>query len=152
MLTTEGLKLIEFNARLGDPEAQCLLPRLHSDLLPALMAACDGALDAFDLRWKPDASVAVVLASRGYPGGTESSAIPSLESAAAMPGVQVFQGATALHDGALVAAGGRVLTVTATAADPEAARAAAYRAVDAIGWAGGFCRRDIGLVSDPHEP
>ena len=140
MLTAEGAKLIEFNVRLGDPEAQCLLSRLRSDLLPALLAACEGGLDAFDLRWKPDVSVAVVLASRGYPGATQPSALPSLEAA----GLTVFQAATEMRDGVLTATGGRVLTVVATAPSDAAARDAAYRGVDAIGWAGGFCRRDIG--------
>ena len=140
MRTTEGLKLIEFNARLGDPEAQCLLPRLRSDLLPALMAACDGELRSFDLRWKPEVAVAVVLASRGYPGAIEPSPLPPLPEA----GARVFQGSTEWRDGALMATGGRALSVVGTAVDEAGARAAAYAGVDAIGWAGGFCRRDIG--------
>jgi phosphoribosylamine--glycine ligase len=145
MLTTDGAKLIEFNVRLGDPETQCLLPRLRSDLLPAFRAACHGTLDQFDLRWRPDVSVAVVLAARGYPGETRASALPSLEAAEALPDTLVFQAATASRDGVLTATGGRVLTVTASGQTEAAARAAAYRGVDAIGWAGGFCRRDIGM-------
>ena len=143
MLTVDGAKLIEFNARLGDPEAQCLLPRLQSDLLPGLMAACDGGLDAFDLRLRPDTAVAVVLASRGYPGPSDASALPPLEAAG--PDALVFQGATELRDGVLTATGGRALTVSALAATPTLARAATYRAVEALGWAGGFFRRDIGV-------
>ena len=120
------------------------MPRLHSDLLPALMAACDGGLDAFALRWRPEVSVAVVLASRGYPGATGPSMLPSLDQARAVPGVLVFQAATEMRDGALMAIGGRVLAVVATALTHAAAREASYRGVDAVSWAGGFSRRDIG--------
>ncbi len=146
MVTADGPKLIEFNVRFGDPEAQCLLPRLRSDLLAALLAACDGELRDFDLRWRPEASIAVVLAARGYPGepllGTE---IRGLERAEAVPGVQVFQAGTQKLGDRLVAAGGRVLTVCATGADLRTAHDAAYRAVGLIEWPEGFCRRDIGL-------
>lgn len=145
MLTPDGPSLIEFNVRLGDPEAQCLLPLLQSDLLAALLAACDGELGDFDLRWRPGAALAVVLAARGYPGahatGTE---IGDLAQAEAVPGALVFQAGTARQGGALVAAGGRVLTVCGTGPDLPAAHAAAYRAVGAIGWPDGFYRRDIG--------
>jgi phosphoribosylamine--glycine ligase len=145
MLTTEGAKLIEFNARFGDPECQALLLRLQSDLLPALLAACDGELAHFALRWRDEVSIAVVMAARGYPAdpvkGTE---IRGLERAAAMPGVTVFHAGTERVDGRLLAIGGRVLTVCATGADLRTARDAAYRAVAAIDWPEGFCRRDIG--------
>jgi phosphoribosylamine--glycine ligase len=145
MLTAEGARLIEFNVRLGDPEAQCLLPRLQSDLLPALDAACSGGLDAFALRFRPDSSLAVVLAARGYPGPvTPGATIEGVAQAAAMPGIQVFQGATDRRGDALVANGGRVLTVVGTAPTLREAHALAYRAVDAIRFPGGFCRRDIG--------
>jgi phosphoribosylamine--glycine ligase len=145
MLTPDGPKLIEFNVRLGDPETQCLLPRLQSDLLPALLAACDGELGAFSLRWRPLASLAVVLAARGYPGAYErGSPIGDLAAAQAVPGVEVFQAGTELRDGRLVSAGGRVLTVVGTGPDLAAAHAAAYRGVAAIDWPGGFHRRDIG--------
>ena len=144
MLTADGAKLIEFNVRLGDPETQCLLPRLQSDLLPALMAACDGALDAFSLRWRPEASVAVVLAADGYPGATTpGGAIGGLAEAAALPGAYVFQAATRMRDGGLVADGGRVLTVGAVGGTLGAAREAAYRAVGAVEFPGGFWRTDI---------
>ncbi|MBR0648087.1 phosphoribosylamine--glycine ligase [Roseomonas terrae] len=146
MITADGPRLIEFNVRFGDPECQALMVRLRSDLLPALLAACDGELARFDLRWEPLHSLVVVMAARGYPGsyakGTE---IRSLERAAQMPGVQIFHAGTARRgDGALIATGGRVLGVTATGATLAEAQAAAYAAVDAIDWPEGFCRRDIG--------
>jgi phosphoribosylamine--glycine ligase len=146
MITADGPRLIEFNVRFGDPECQALMVRLRSDLLAALLAACDGELAAFDLRWEPLHSLVVVMAAKGYPGayakGTE---IRGLERAAQIPGVQVFHAGTARReDGALIATGGRVLGVTATGATLAEARAAAYAAVDAIDWPEGFCRRDIG--------
>ncbi len=146
MLTEEGAKLIEFNVRFGDPECQALLLRLRSDLLPALQAAYDGELRDFDLRWHDTASVAVVMAARGYPDTPEhGSLIRGLEQAAAIPNVQVFHAGTeADPDGNIRAAGGRVLTICATAADLAAAQTAAYTAVRQIDWPEGFCRRDIG--------
>ncbi len=145
MLTGDGPKLIEFNVRLGDPEAECLLPRLHSDLLPALVAACDGELADFDLRWKPGAALTVVLAARGYPGTPVRHApVGSLAEAEAVPGALVFQAGTEVLDGTLVTAGGRVLAITGTGADLPAAHAAAYRAVNAIDAEALFHRRDIG--------
>jgi phosphoribosylamine--glycine ligase len=146
MLTADGPKLLECNVRFGDPECQAMLPRLRSDLLPALLAACDGELAQFDLRWSADASLAVVLAARGYPAAPDlGSAIAGVEEAAAMPGVQVFHAGTRRDaDGTLRAAGGRVLTIVATGRTLHDARAAAYAAVDRIRWPEGFCRRDIG--------
>ncbi|HST75914.1 MAG TPA: phosphoribosylamine--glycine ligase [Acetobacteraceae bacterium] len=146
MLTASGPVLIEFNVRFGDPECQALMPRLMSDLLPALVAACDGELADFDLRWHPAPSIAVVMAAKGYPGvpvrGTE---IVGIERAASVPGVQVFQAGTELApDGRLLAVGGRALTVCATAHTLRAARDAAYAAVKAITWPEGFYREDIG--------
>jgi phosphoribosylamine--glycine ligase len=151
MLTATGPKLIEFNVRFGDPECQALMLRLRSDLLPALLAACDGELARFDLRWERDHSLVVVMAAEGYPAaplkGTE---IRGLEAAAQIPGVQIFHAGTAQReDGALVADGGRVLTVGATGPTLQAARDAAYAAVDALDWPGGFCRRDIGFRALP---
>ncbi|MDA8248941.1 MAG: phosphoribosylamine--glycine ligase [Rhodospirillales bacterium] len=145
MLTADGPKLIEFNVRLGDPEAQCLLPRLQSDLLAALLAACDGELGDFDLRWKPQATLAVVLAARGYPGAFARHApIGDLRAAAAVPGVIVFHGGTERRDGRLVTSGGRVLTVCGSGPDLAAAHAAAYRGVAAIAAPDLQFRRDIG--------
>jgi phosphoribosylamine--glycine ligase len=147
MLTAEGPKLIEFNVRFGDPECQALVMRLRSDLLTALLATCDGELGAFDLRWSPDPAVVVVLTARGYPGAyAKGSVIGGQDRAAAVPGVQVFHAGTSRRaDGTLVAAGGRVLNIAATAPTMHAARQAAYAAVDAVDWPEGFCRRDIGL-------
>jgi len=145
MITTDGPKLIEFNVRFGDPECQVLMLRLKSDLLAALLAACDGELAAFDLRWHDHVAVAVVMAARGYPGEhVHHTQIRGLDAAAAVPGVQIFHAGTEELDGRLVSTGGRVLTVCATGADLRAARAAAYAAVDRIDWPDGFCRRDIG--------
>jgi phosphoribosylamine--glycine ligase len=146
MLTPDGPKLIEFNVRFGDPECQVLLLRLRSDLLPALLAAHDGELAHFDLRWHDSAAIGVVMAARGYPNAPEQgSEIRGLTAAATTPGVQIFHaGTTADTDGHLRAAGGRVLTICATGASLRAARDAAYAAVDAIDWPEGFCRRDIG--------
>jgi phosphoribosylamine--glycine ligase len=146
MLTADGAKLIEFNVRFGDPECQALLPRLMSDLLPALQAAYDGELRNFDVRWLDVASIAVVMAARGYPAAPESgSEIRGLERAAALPGVQIFHAGTeADAAGRLRAAGGRVLNVCATGPDLRAARDAAYAAIRLIDWPEGFCRHDIG--------
>jgi phosphoribosylamine--glycine ligase len=146
MITADGPRLIEFNVRFGDPECQALMVRLRSDLLPALLAACDGELARFDLRWEPLHSLVVVMAARGYPGSyAKGSEIRGIERAAQIPGVQVFHAGTARgEDGALVATGGRVLGITATGVTLAEAQAAAYAAVDAIDWPGGFCRRDIG--------
>ena len=140
--------LLEYNARFGDPECQALLARLdpESNLLPALTAATDGGLAQAELRWRPRTAVTVVLAARGYPGGYETgSEIRNVEAAGELPGVTVFHAATERRNGALVAAGGRVLNVTAVGADVAEARARAYQAVDTIDWPQGFCRRDVGL-------
>ncbi len=146
MLTPAGPMLIEYNVRLGDPEAQALLPCLQSDLLPALLAACDGALDRFDLRWRDIACVAVVMASRGYPGEyAAAQPLAGLDRAAAVPHVAVFHAGTDLRQGQVVSAGGRVLTVCGTGPDLASARDAAYRGVAAIDFPDGFCRTDIGL-------
>ncbi len=146
MHTADGMKLIEFNARFGDPECQALLPRLRSDILPALLAACDGELAHFDLRWDETVSVAVVLAARGYPADPEiGTEIKGLEHAAAMPGTRLFQSGTKLDAaGRLLSAGGRVLTVCGMGPDIATARGAAYAGAVAIEWPEGFCRKDIG--------
>ena len=145
MLTEEGAKLIEFNVRFGDPECQALLSRMKSDLLPALLAACDGELGDFDVRLNDAAAVAVVMAARGYPEAPErGSVIQGLDAAAARPGATVFQAGTkAGPDGSVLAAGGRVLTICGAAPDLPRARDAAYAAVQEIVWPEGFCRHDI---------
>ncbi len=146
MLTSEGPKLIEFNARFGDPECQILLMRLRSDLLPALQAACDGELANFNLRFDDSSAVVVVMAARGYPEAPERGGeIKGLERASAVPDVQVFHAGTeADADGRVRAAGGRVLGICATGVSIKQARDRAYEAVDRIDWPTGFCRRDIG--------
>ena len=146
MLTEDGPKLIEYNARFGDPECEVLLPKLKSDLLPALRAACDGELRDFDLRWNDTAAVCVVMAARGYPEAPEhGSIVRGLAKAATVPNVIIFHaGTTADADGTIHAAGGRVLAITATGATIAEARNSAYRAVKIIDWPEGFCRNDIG--------
>jgi phosphoribosylamine--glycine ligase len=146
MLTPDGPKLIEYNVRFGDPEAQTLLPRLQSDLLPAMLAACDGELRHFTLVQNEIACVSVVLAARGYPGGFEQGGvIGGLDRAAAIPHVAVFHAGTDFRDGAVVANGGRVLTICGTGPDLRAARDAAYQGVDEIEWGAKMFRTDIGL-------
>ncbi len=143
MLTEDGPKLIEYNVRFGDPECQCLLLRLRSDLLAALVAACDGELKNFDLRWYDRAVVAVVMAADGYPVKPKMyTPIGLLDRAAAVPGVRILHAGTDIRDGELVSNGGRVLTVCATGATITEARDSAYAAVDLIHWPDGFCRRD----------
>ena len=146
MLTDDGPKVIEFNARFGDPETQVMVTRLMSDLLLALIAAADGVLDKMHLRWRDQAALCVVMAAEGYPGAYQKgSVIGGLDRAATMDGVVVFHAGTALGDGgAITATGGRVLGVTATAETLAEAQVRAYQAVDAIDWPQGFCRRDIG--------
>jgi len=146
MITAEGPKLLEYNVRFGDPECQVLCLRLKSDLLPALIAARDGELAHFHLRWKPEAALAVVMAAKGYPGdyakGTE---IRGLDAARGLSDVTVFHAGTRRgEDGRLLANGGRVLSICATGPTIAAAQTRAYEAVDRIGWPDGFCRRDIG--------
>ncbi|MEM9146044.1 MAG: phosphoribosylamine--glycine ligase [Pseudomonadota bacterium] len=144
MITAEGPKLIEFNVRFGDPEAQVLVLRLGSDLLEALQAAAEGRLAELTLDWRPEPAITVVMAARGYPGAYETgSEIRGLAEARAIEGVTVFHAGTAERDGAVRASGGRVLNVSATGTSLAEARARAYRAVDAIDWPEGIWRRDI---------
>jgi phosphoribosylamine--glycine ligase len=145
MITKTGPKLIEFNCRFGDPECQVLMPRLKSDLLPALIAARDGVLDSMDLRWRSETALCVVLASNGYPGAyATGSEIRGLERAREIEGVEIFHAGTVARDGKIVAAGGRVLDVCALGNDVAAAQDRAYRAIACIDWPEGFYRRDIG--------
>ena len=146
MMTAAGPQLIEFNTRFGDPECQVLMLRLMSDLLPALIAARDGVLDDFALRWYGDTSVCVVLAAQGYPGEpVRGSEIRGLAKAAASdPAVKVFHAGTRRDGDRLLADGGRVLNVVARGPDLAAARAKAYAAIERIDWPQGFYRRDIG--------
>jgi phosphoribosylamine---glycine ligase len=143
MLTADGPKVLEFNVRFGDPETQAVLPRLRSDLLDLLTrAAQPGGLEGASLQWDERFAVTVVLASAGYP---ESSSSGDVITGARQDGVEITHAGTALRDGRLVTAGGRVLNVTALGADPAAAREAAYAAADQIQFEGRQLRHDIAL-------
>ncbi len=146
MVTKDGPKLLEVNCRFGDPETQVLIPRLMSDLLPALIAARDGALKHVSLRWHDEAALCVVMASTGYPGAyTKGTVIRGVETAAQVPNVTIFHAGTKRGvDGALIADGGRVLNIVGRGPNVKAAQDAAYAAVARIDWPGGFCRSDIG--------
>ncbi len=145
ILTAQGPKLIEYNCRFGDPEAQVLLMRLKDDLVTLLLACCDGTLEMETARWFDDAALTVVICARGYPGEVEKgSEIRGLEGASAMEGVEIFHAGTAVKNGIIVANGGRVLNVTARGRTVREARDRAYAAVDRLDWPEGFCRRDIG--------
>ena len=144
MLTDQGPKLFEYNVRFGDPECQVQMLRMMSDIVPAMLAACDGELKHFNLRWFSDAAVTVVMATKGYPGEyTKGSRIERLEEAATLDGVEIFHAGTIEKDGAILANGGRVLNVCALGKTVTEAQARAYQAVDRIKWPEGFCRRDI---------
>ncbi|HZG10063.1 MAG TPA: phosphoribosylamine--glycine ligase [Allosphingosinicella sp.] len=146
MLTAEGPKLIEYNARFGDPECQVLMMRMEGDLLDLLHATARGRLaEAEPPRLSGQAALTVVLAARGYPGSPQTGGtIGRLDDAAAGEGVQIFHAGTALRGDTLVAAGGRVLNVTALGASVAEARQRAYAALEAVDFPSGFCRRDIG--------
>ncbi len=147
LMISKGVpKTLEFNVRFGDPECEVLMVRLKSDLLPALVAAVDGQLKNFDLRWHDDVALTVIMAANGYPGTPQKgTVIEGLDAAAKIEDVTVFHAGTkADASGAIVANGGRVLAVTATGKSVSEAQARAYKGVDAIRWPGGFCRRDIG--------
>ena len=152
MITAEGPKLIEYNVRFGDPECQVLMLRLMSDLVPALIAARDGMLKNFALRWYPDVALIVVMAAKGYPGDyAKGSVIGGLGEAEAIEGVEIFHAGTRKEDGRILANGGRVLDVCALGKTVGEAQARAYRAVDRIRWPDGFCRRDIGFRAVQRE-
>ncbi len=152
MITAQGPKLIEYNVRFGDPECEVLMPRLRSDIVPALLAACDGVLDQITLRWSEEAALTVVLAARGYPGQPETgSVIKDIDKAAALDDVLVFHAGTKQTATDIVASGGRVLNVVGLGKTVSEAQARAYRGVDAIDWPEGFCRRDIGWQAVKRE-
>ncbi len=144
ILTKDGPKLIEYNARFGDPETQVIMPRMETDLLPLLIACADGTLDQQQVRWKSDVALTVVLAAKGYPGDIKKGSLIKGLNRDLGAGVEVFHAGTAKALGELVSNGGRVLNVTATAPTVKAAQTAAYAAIDKIDFADGFCRRDIG--------
>jgi len=146
MITAQGPKLIEYNVRFGDPECQTLMLRLKDDLLALLVQAADGQLAGAEPQWSDETALLVVLAAKGYPQAPRrGSVITGIESAAAQPDVQIFHAGTALHEGKLVADGGRVLNVTAKGAAVREAKARAYAAIDALDWPDGFWRTDIGI-------
>ncbi len=144
MITAEGPKLIEYNARFGDPETQVLMMRLKSDLLELLQAAATGALAGKRAEWRNEAALTVTMATKGYPGsypkGSEISGVEGLDSEV----IKIFHAGTRREGGRLVANGGRMLNVTALGKDVAEAKWRAYEAVAKIGWPEGFYRRDIG--------
>ena len=146
MITSNGPKLIEYNARFGDPETQVLMLRLKSDLLPALIACVDGQLSNFNLRWDDGSAVCVVMASQGYPGEyRKGSVIKDIDLLNTQDNVKIFHAGTVRSsDGELLANGGRVLGITALGTDISSAQANAYQAISKINWPEGFYRRDIG--------
>jgi len=145
MITREGPKLIEYNARFGDPETQVLMLRLMSDLVPALLASRDGMLKSFDLRWYDDPALTVVMAAKGYPGAyVRGTVIEGLDDAAKVEGVEIFHAGTKAEGDKILANGGRVLDVSAIGKTVRQAQARAYEAVSRIRWPEGFYRHDIG--------
>ena len=145
MITASGPQLIEYNVRFGDPECQVLMLRLLSDLVPALIAARDGQLKNFDMRWYDDAALTVVMAAKGYPASyKKGTVIKGLDDAAQIDGVEIFHAGTKRDGDRIVANGGRVLDICALGETVAQAQKRAYAAVDKIVWPDGFCRRDIG--------
>ena len=145
MLTADGPKVIEFNCRFGDPEAQVILPRLRTDIVTAMLATVEGGLADLSLHWADSQAVTVVMAAKGYPGAYEKgSVITGIEAAGTMENTIIFHAGTNIDDqGNVRAAGGRVLAVTGMGDDAASARDTAYRAVAQIDWPDGFCRSDI---------
>ena len=144
MITAGGPKIFEYNCRFGDPECQVLMMRLKSDIVPALLACAEGGLKHLALRWSDETALTVVMAANGYPDAYQKgSEIRGLDAAAKVEGVQVFHAGTRSDGARILANGGRVLSITAMAPTVGEARNRAYRAVDAIDWPEGFCRRDI---------
>ena len=146
MMTKSGPRIVEFNARFGDPETQVMLPRLKSDLLAVLYATAKGLLDGVKLEWHDSTALTVIMATKGYPGlYSKGSVIHGLAQAGAVTGVSVLHAGTLRNArGELAANGGRVLCITAMASTITEAQKHAYQAVDCISWPEGFCRRDIG--------
>jgi phosphoribosylamine---glycine ligase len=150
ILTRDGPKLIEYNARFGDPETQVILPRLRDDLLTLLLAAAEGQLDKVSARWHEDSALTVVLAAKGYPGEFRKGERISGLQDVATGNVQIYHAGTKLMDGALVSNGGRVLNITALGKTAAEAQHRAYDAISRIDWPGGFCRHDIGWRAIQH--
>lgn len=149
MLTEEGPKVLEYNARFGDPEAQVVRPRMKNDIIDVFEACVDGELDKIDLEFEDNAAVCVVLASDGYPVSYEKGfEIKGLEQFDNKEGYYVFHAGTALYDGKIVTNGGRVLGVTAKGSDLKEARANAYEATELIHFENKYMRSDIGKAID----
>jgi len=148
MITRDGLKVLEFNCRFGDPETQVLLPRLESDLVELLEATIDGRLNEVTAEWHPNPAVCVVLASGGYPAAYETGR-PISGLHAPLDNALVFHAGTRLENGNVVTAGGRVLGVTALGPDLAAARTRAYAAAGQISFEGCHFRRDIAAKGLP---
>ncbi len=145
MIGADGPRLIEFNVRFGDPEAEAILARLDDDLLEFMLGCARGALPNRAPRFSDDTALTVVMAARGYPGAVEKGTpIKGLDAAGRLPGVSILHAATRRDGERIVADGGRVLAVTALGRDVAEAQSRAYAAVDRLDWPGGFCRRDIG--------
>ncbi len=145
MITKNGPELIEYNARFGDPECQVLMLRMKSDIVPALLAACDGDLDHFSIQWHDAPALTVVMAAEGYPGTPKKGGVISNAGTVNDENTVIFHAGTKRRDdGELVANGGRVLNVTARGASVSEARTRAYAAAEKINWADGFYRKDIG--------
>lgn len=145
MLTKDGAKLLEYNVRFGDPETQSLMIRFNGDLYKLLLSCANGTIEKKHISFKPQSAVCVVMAAKGYPAAYEKgSVIKHLDKAADVPNVKIFHAGTAEKDGNIISVGGRVLGVTALGATIKEAQSSAYKAVDAIDWKEGFCRRDIG--------
>lgn len=145
MITDKGPELIEYNVRFGDPECQCLMMRLQSDIVPILMACADGTLDQASADWSENVSLNVVMAALGYPGSYEKNTeIKNLNQAGAKENIVIFHAGTKKDGEKILATGGRVLNVTAIATSVTSAKNDAYQALDQINWPEGFCRRDIG--------
>jgi phosphoribosylamine--glycine ligase len=141
----ENPKLIEYNIRFGDPECQVLMSLLKSDVLDILEGSADQTLDRVTPEWHDDTALVVVMAAKGYPGSYEKGTeIKHVDAANALENVKVLHAGTKMDGDKLTATGGRVLGITARAANVRDAQKLAYQAVDAIDWEGGFCRRDIG--------
>jgi phosphoribosylamine--glycine ligase len=152
MVTEQGPKLVEYNARFGDPECQVLMLRMMSDIVPALLACADRQLKNFSLRWYDEAALTVIMATKGYPGDYgKGSAIEGLDEAAKIEGVEIFHAGTVAKDGKILANGGRVLNICAMGKTVAEAQRRAYAAVDRIHWPEGFCRRDIGWQAVKRE-
>ena len=153
MITSTGPKVLEFNVRLGDPEAQVILSRMKSDIVPIMLATISGELDMIDLEWYPQASICVVMASGGYPGSYDKGKeITGLDSLKNQDGISVFHAGTKLSNGKIVTNGGRVLGVVACGEDIEDAQKKVYEAVNKISFDGVHYRRDIASKAITNPP